>query len=208
MRKRAISRYVAAALSASMAAPAAAPAVQVFAKELSETADVTDSGKATPSDADPDDGDVLIADGDILPDDEEEATPSDAEEIIADVEIADSTQKKSDYPVFGTSAFWAWMDSLFTDKDEEGNVDLTSEDAKAAILAWHATIAKSSVATASDAEKNTLPSVAKRAVMSSGIGLRKMRLSEMRTARFVPIRTTSSRTGSSMRTQRTHTTSC
>ena len=36
MRKRAISRYVAAALSASMAAPAAAPAVQVFAKELSE----------------------------------------------------------------------------------------------------------------------------------------------------------------------------
>lgn len=156
MRKRAISRYVAAALSASMAAPAAAPAVQVFAKELSETADVTDSGKATPSDADPDDGDVLIADGDILPDDEEEATPSDAEEIIADVEIADSTQKKSDYPVFGTSAFWAWMDSLFTDKDEEGNVDLTSEDAKAAILAWHATIAKSSVATASDAEKECI----------------------------------------------------
>ena len=152
MRKRAISRYVAAALSTSMAAPAAAPAVQVFAKELSEAADVTDSGKATPSDADPDDEDVLIADGDILPD-EEEATPSDAEEIIADVEIADSTQKKSDYPVFGTSAFWAWMDSLFTDKDEEGNVDLTSEDAKAAILAWHATIAKSSVATASDAEK-------------------------------------------------------
>ena len=43
MRKRAISRYVAAALSASMAAPAAAPAVQVFAKELSEAADVTDS---------------------------------------------------------------------------------------------------------------------------------------------------------------------
>ena len=68
MRKRAISRYVAAALSASMAAPAAAPAVQVFAKELSEAADVTDSGKATPSDADPDDEDVLIADGDILPD--------------------------------------------------------------------------------------------------------------------------------------------
>ena len=206
MRKRAISRYVAAALSASMAAPAAAPAVQVFAKELSEAADVTDSGKATPSDADPDDEDVLIADGDILPD-EEEATPSDAEEIIADVEIADSTQKKSDYPVFGTSAFWAWMDSLFTDKDEEGNVDLTSEDAKAAILAWHATIAKSSVATASDAEKEYVAFGGEEG-SDEFWDLRKMRLSEMRTARFVPIRTTSSRTGSSMRTQRTHTTSC
>lgn len=175
MKKKAVNHYVAAALSASMIVPGAAPAVQAFAQEIvkqDNTADTvrkaTSSNAQTVDEDEDEDEDVLIGDGDILPDEEEIADEDEIEEEedllatssnasreeIPDQDILGQAEKKKTYPVFGTSDFWNWLDSLFASSGEENDFDWDSEDLKASLEAWYDTIAVTSTASSSNARRD------------------------------------------------------